>query len=122
MIIAYSDKVQPGFAACTEVDNGNGTISLQKPNGKFLAVTPEGSVEERDTPGGVWESFKKGSNCIIAERDGEAKGPLVYVLMGWTSNEHRVPSHRGAEGWCQAAHQRAHRGTDPGRRTQVRQR
>jgi hypothetical protein len=80
MIVAYG-QIQPGFASCTEVDNGNGTISLQKPNGKFVAVTPEGSVEERDTPGGVWESFRKGNNCVIAERDGEAKGPLVYVLM-----------------------------------------
>ena len=90
MIVAYSEKVQPGFVPGTEIDNGNGTISMQKPNGKFLAVTPEGKVEERDTPGGAWESFRKGSNCIIADRVHEVKDangtvieehPLVFVLM-----------------------------------------
>jgi hypothetical protein len=81
MIAAYGSKVVPGFLPGTEIDNGNGTISIQKPNGKFVCVTPEGHVEERDTAGGAWESFRKGKNCVIAERDGEAKGPLVFVLM-----------------------------------------
>lgn len=80
MIAAYG-PVQPGFLPGTEHDNGNGTLSVQKPNGKWLCVTPTGSVEERDTPGGVWESFKKGANCLIAERDGGDQGPQVFVLM-----------------------------------------
>jgi hypothetical protein len=79
MLKAYG-KVMEGFLPGTEIDNGNGTVSVQKPNGKFLCVTPEGSVEERDTPGGLWESFKKGKGCIIAERDGGESGPKVYVL------------------------------------------
>lgn len=80
MIVAFEPKVTPGFVPCKEFDNGNGTVSIEKTNGKFLCVTPPGGIEERDTPGGVWESFKKGKNCLIAERDNNGM-PAVYVLM-----------------------------------------
>lgn len=78
-MIAYAPPV-PGFLAGSLVSNGNGTVSVQKPNGKYLAVTPDGAMEERDTPGGLWESFRLGATSLIAERDGGARGPLVYVL------------------------------------------
>ena len=78
-MIAYAPPV-PGFLAGAEHDNGNGTVSVQKPNGKWLAVTPDGALEERDSPGGLWESFRKGKSSLIAERDGGDRGPLVYVL------------------------------------------
>lgn len=81
MLKAYG-PVMPGFLPGNEHDNGDGTISVQKPNGKWLCVTPEGRLEERDSPGGLWESFKKGKGCLIAERDGGARGPVVYVLSG----------------------------------------
>lgn len=76
---AYSYVMQ-GFEPGTEHDNGNGTISVQKANGKWLCVTPDGFLEERDEPGGLWESFIKGRGCLIAERDGGANGPKVYVI------------------------------------------
>ena len=79
MLKAYGTLI-PGFVPGTEHDNGDGTISVQKPNGKWLCVTPEGAVEERDTPGGAWESFLKGNGCLIAERDGGARGPVVYIV------------------------------------------
>src|SRR5262245_6194797 len=63
MLAGYQPTPMKGFLPGTEVDNGNGTISVQKPNGKFLCITPDGSVEERDTPGGEWESFIKGRGC-----------------------------------------------------------
>jgi len=78
MLSAYGEPMK-GFLPGLEHDNGNGTISVQKPNGKWLCVTPEGNVEERDSPG-LWESFKKGKGCLIAERDGGERGLLVYVL------------------------------------------
>ncbi len=78
-VLAYAPPV-PGFLSGEEVVNGDGTISVKKPNGKYLCVTPEGRVEERDSPGGLWESFKKGKASLIAERDGGARGPVVYVL------------------------------------------
>lgn len=78
-MIAYGSPV-PGFAAGDLVDNGDGTVSVQKPNGKFLCVTPEGGIEERDTPGGLWESFRKGKASLIAERDGGTRGAVVYIL------------------------------------------
>ena len=78
-MIAYGTIV-PGFKAGKDHDNGDGTISVQKPNGKYLCVTPDGGIEERDTPGGAWESFTKSGNCIVAERDGGARGQLTYVL------------------------------------------
>lgn len=80
-MIAYAPPV-PGFLPGDLHDNGNGTVSIQKPNGKWVAVTPSGGVEERDTPGGAWESFRKSktSSSLIAERDGEAAGPKIYVL------------------------------------------
>lgn len=69
MSIAYAPPV-PGFKPGDLHDNGNGTVSVQKPNGKWLCVTPDGAIEERDTGGGLWESFKKGKTSLIAERDG----------------------------------------------------
>ena len=50
-MIAYGPPMKD-FAAGEEHDNGNGTISIRKPNGKWLCVTPTGAVEERDTPEG----------------------------------------------------------------------
>lgn len=80
MSIAYSAPV-PGFLPGEIHDNGNGTVSVQKPNGSWLCVTPEGRLEERPTGGGLWESFRRGKNAsLIAERDGGALGPQVYVL------------------------------------------
>jgi hypothetical protein len=76
---AYGPIV-PGFKPGKDHDNGNGTISVQKPNGKWLCVTPDGGIEERDTPGGAWESFYKSGTSLVAERDGGARGTLVYVL------------------------------------------
>ena len=78
MLNAYG-PVMPGFAPGVEHDNGNGTISVQKPNGKWLCVTPGGDIEERNDPGGPWESFRKGHGCLVAEREG-AEGPAVFVL------------------------------------------
>lgn len=78
-MIAYASPI-PGFASGDLVDNGNSTVSVKKPNGQFLCVTPEGHVEERPTGGGAWESFRKGKSSLIAERDGGAAGAKVYVL------------------------------------------
>lgn len=70
-----------GFKPCgPEHDNGDGSISVPLLNGQWLCVNPNGGFEERPTPGGAWESFFKGNNCIIAERDGGARGLLVYVI------------------------------------------
>jgi hypothetical protein len=78
-MIGYAPPV-PGFKPGALHDNGNGTVSVQKPNGKWLSVTPDGALEERDTAGGVWESFRKGKASLIAERDGGAQGPQIFVL------------------------------------------
>lgn len=78
-MIGYSAPV-PGFLPGDLVDNGNGTVSVKKPNGRYLCVTPNGTIEERDSPGGAWESFRRGKSSLIAERDGDAAGPKVYVL------------------------------------------
>lgn len=80
MSIAYAPPV-PGFLAGDLHDNGNGTVSVQKPNGQWLCVTPTGSVEERPGPGGLWESFVRGKNStLLAWRDGGAAGLKVFVL------------------------------------------
>lgn len=78
-VIAYSAPVA-GFLPGDFEDNGNGTVSVKKPNGKYLCVTPEGRVEERPGGGGLWESFRKGKSSLIAERDGGARGPQIFVL------------------------------------------
>lgn len=78
-MFAYGPIV-PGFKPGTDHDNGNGTVSVQKPNGKWLCVTPNGVIEERDTPGGAWESFHRSGNSLVAVRDGGAAGTLVYVF------------------------------------------
>lgn len=78
-MIAYAPPVA-GFHPGDLVDNGNGTVSVKKPNGQFLCVTPDGHLEERPGAGGLWESFRKGKSSLIAERDGGAAGPRVYVL------------------------------------------
>lgn len=78
LMAAYGQPLQ-GFNIGEFIDNGNGTVSVRKPNGQFLCVTPDGHVEERPDGGGVWESFTKGSNGLIAER--ELSGQQVcYVL------------------------------------------
>lgn len=74
-MIAYAPPV-PGFKPGDLHDNGNGTVSVQKPNGKWVCVTPDGAVEERDTPGGAWESFTRGKTSLLASRD----PGRVYVL------------------------------------------
>lgn len=68
-MIGYGAPI-PGFLAGDLIDNGNGTVSVRKANGKILCVTPEGDMQERDSPGGPWESFRRGKGCLIAERDG----------------------------------------------------
>lgn len=78
-MIAYAPPVS-GFKPGDLVDNGNGTVSVKKPNGKFLCITPDGQEEERDTPGGAWESFTKGKASLLADRDGGPTGPRVFVL------------------------------------------
>lgn len=56
--------------------DGGSWLAVRKPAGKFLCVTPEGTVEERDKPG-PWERFRKSKKGnLIAERDGNR----VYVL------------------------------------------
>jgi hypothetical protein len=79
IMIAYAPPVA-GFKPGDVFDNGNGTVSVKKPNGKFLCVNPQGGIEERDTGGGAWESFTKGKASLIAERDGGAAGPQIFVL------------------------------------------
>lgn len=74
-MIAYGLPI-PGFSAGEEIENVDGTVSIKKPNGKFLCVTPEGKIEERDHGNGAWENFRRGKNGLIAERD----GGRVYVL------------------------------------------
>lgn len=66
-----------GFNLGDLIQNGNGEVSLKKPNEKYLCVTPEGQLEERDAPGGPWESFRPSKNgtALIAVR-----GDRVYVL------------------------------------------
>jgi len=79
-MFAYAPPV-PGFLPGSELHaNGDGTVSAQKANGKWLCVTPDGQLEERDSPGGLWESFVRGNSSLIAYRDGGAAGPKVYVL------------------------------------------
>jgi hypothetical protein len=78
-MIGYGQPI-PGFSYGEEVDNGDGTISVRKPNGKYLCVTPLGVVEERDTPGGLWESFIVSRNALIAKRDNSPNGWAIYVL------------------------------------------
>jgi hypothetical protein len=78
-MIAYTQPI-PGFLPGDIEDNGDGTVSVRKPNGQYLCVTPDGHVEERPTGGGAWESFRLGAASLIAERDGGARGALVYVL------------------------------------------
>ena len=77
-MIAYSTPV-PGFSPGDILQNLDGTVSVRKPSGKFLCVTPEGAVEERDTGGGVWETFRQGKTALIAERDGGRVYVLPYV-------------------------------------------
>lgn len=79
IMIAFGTPV-PGFAGGDLVDNGNGTVSAKKPNGKYLCVTPDGNVEERDTPGGVWESFQQTPTALIAWREKDQPNDRVYVL------------------------------------------
>ena len=78
-MIAYGPPMRD-FAVGEEHDNGNGTISIKRPNGRWLCVTPAGAVDERDTPGGVWESFVRGDTGYIAQREGPNHEIVVCVL------------------------------------------
>ncbi len=73
-MVAYGLPIL-GFQPGDTHDNGDGTVSVKKPNGKWLCVTPEGQIEERDGPGGPWESFKRTSTSLVALRD-----TRTYVL------------------------------------------
>lgn len=75
-MIAYSAPV-PGFLAGTlePHPDGGDAVAIRKPNGKIVCCTPEGQIEERDSPG-AWEKFRKSGGKLIAERDGDR----VYVL------------------------------------------
>lgn len=66
-----------GFNLGDLIDNGNGEVSLKKPNDKYLCINPDGGIEERDAPGGPWESFKlsKSGTSLLAVR-----GDRVFVL------------------------------------------
>ncbi len=75
-MIAYGPPLI-GFVLGELVDNGNDTVSIQKPNGKYVCVTPEGVVQERDAPGGPWESYTKAEGVLLAQRD----GGRVYLLQ-----------------------------------------
>lgn len=78
-MIAYGTPV-PGFTPGDLEDNGNGTVSVKKPNGKYLCVTPDGEVQERPSGGGVWESFERTPTALIAWRERSAPNDTVYVL------------------------------------------
>jgi len=78
--MVYIDLLTPNLQAevCEEIDNGNGTTSYRKPNGKIFCITPDGNVEERDSPGGPWESFKRVGASLVAERDSD-RGKVAYL-------------------------------------------
>lgn len=61
------------------VDNGNGTISIKKANGKFVCLTPDKKYEERDNPGGPWESFVRCSNGLFADRTWDGV-PHTFII------------------------------------------
>jgi hypothetical protein len=72
----YIDLRQPNLAAekCEEIDNGNGTKSYRKTsNGKIFCVTDEGAIEERDAPGGPFESFHRTATVLVADRNWRGK-------------------------------------------------
>lgn len=73
-MVAYGTPML-GFQTGDTKDNGDGTVSVQKPNGKWLCITPDGATEERDNPGGPWESFKRTSTSLVAIR-----GDRTFVL------------------------------------------
>jgi hypothetical protein len=78
-MIAYAAPV-PGFnlGKFEPHPAGNGLVIVRKLNGKLLCVTPDGDIEERDSPG-PWEGFRKGRTTLIAERDGGRVFILPYV-------------------------------------------
>jgi hypothetical protein len=77
----YIDLRQANLAAekCEEIDNGNGTISCRKTNGKIFCVTDTGAIEERDSPGGPFESFYKTTSALVADRPWGGK-QRAYLL------------------------------------------
>lgn len=93
MSIAYGLPL-PGFAPGDLVPNPDGTVSIRKPSGHYVTVTPDGKVEERplkadgtpeDRPEviaayrpGAWESYHRGKTSVLAERDGKV-WPLLII-------------------------------------------
>lgn len=82
MQVAYASPL-PGFLPAEEAphpDPGfSGQVTLRKPNGRYLCITPQGQVEERDysgggSPGG-WEAFEPRGTYYLARREGN-----IYVL------------------------------------------
>jgi len=74
--MVYIDLRKNNLAAekCEQIDNGNGTFSYRKvSNGKVFCVTNTGDIEERDDPGGPWESFYRTSNALVADREWEGE-------------------------------------------------
>lgn len=59
------------------VNNGDGTISIQRADGLYWSLSPQGKWDTRPNDGtpidqykpGPWESFKRGSNGLVADRD-----------------------------------------------------
>lgn len=80
-IMIYIDNGDGKMTATagTLVNNNNGTFSLRKTNGKIFCLTPHGIVEERDSPGGPWESFKKAPNALVFERELPDGSPVFYL-------------------------------------------
>lgn len=78
----YIDLRQPNLAAekCEEIDNGNGTFSYRKVStGKIFCVTDTGAIEERNDPGGPFESFYRTASCLVADRPWGGK-QQAYLL------------------------------------------
>jgi hypothetical protein len=74
-MIAYSGPV-PGFMAgqLEPHPDDPSMVLIRKPNGRIVACTPDGRLEERDAAGS-WESFRKAGGKLIAVREDR-----VYVL------------------------------------------
>jgi hypothetical protein len=53
-----------------------GYLALQRADGKYLTLDPDGSFRWSDTAG-AWERFKDGGNLWVAERDGNKTFVLV---------------------------------------------
>jgi len=69
-LMIFIDLRQSDLSAekCEVIDNGNGTESYRKTNGKIFCLTEEGKIEERDSPGGPFESFVRTPTALVADR------------------------------------------------------